>query len=125
MQEADAAILAAQNALAEARASVERLTRNVRIKRIACADAISNWQRSFPPIDRCTMVRQQIAADQARRLADAPPVDPNAPPERSYIDRAASYASGGTADDFARKFFRNGGCHRGGLPRSMVGRKVR
>jgi hypothetical protein len=126
---AEAAIAAAERqvrkaelALDGARAVVVRAQRTVKATRSDLAQALAAWQRGLTPRTPEAVAREQIAANQAYKLAVvngeiAPPEQPRI--GRSAVDVTAHYGHGGSIDGSRGSAFR-----RGSFPASARGRRI-
>jgi hypothetical protein len=127
-QEANAAILKAQNRLGEARIVIQRRRDATAKARAALATAITVWQCGLPPYSREQLVRDHLRSEQEKRRQR---IEGGIPPEvkpvgKSAIDRRAAYSTDNSAEGFARK--RNAveggdGARRGAFPKSMMNQR--
>jgi hypothetical protein len=120
--EASNAVLAAHNALGEARIAYRKSQEATRAARAALATSITVWQTGQPPYTREDMTRDFIRgsnAARAQRAANGTPPQAKAI-GKSYIDRAAAYDRDNSAEGAARSRMQTGS-HRGAFPKSMKG----
>ncbi len=119
-QEANQAILKAQNRLGNARIKIN-VTRDATAKaRAKLADAITEWQSGAKPYTREALVRDHIRASneaRAQRVAQGIPPQVKAV-GRSAIDRSAAYSKDYSAEGAARSRMQVG-ARRGAFPSSM------
>jgi hypothetical protein len=65
------------------------------------AKAVTDFQASFPPITRDTLMKDYFASERARK-ASGQTAQPQSRPGNSYYDRARFYGGRGDANDFVR-----------------------
>jgi hypothetical protein len=104
-----------------ARAHVVTCQTAVRVKRQSVAAAIANGRASFPIISREQLVRQELAANQAHKLALARgEIEPAEAPRiaNSIVGRTAAYGRGTDTNAFMHGQLRTG-FRRGGTTRRL------
>jgi hypothetical protein len=115
------AVNEAEAAFIAARTHVVTCQTAVRVKRKSVAAAIANWQASFPIISREQLMRQELGANQAHKLAFARgEIEPAEAPRiaNSIVDRAAAYGRGTDTNAFMHGQLRTG-FRRGGTTRRL------
>jgi hypothetical protein len=121
-QEANNAILAAQNRLGEARIKINVARDSTARARAALASAITIWQTGLPPYTHENLIRDHLRSEQAKRKAR---IEGGVPPEykpvgKSALDRAAAYSRDHTPEGAVRSRMQIG-ARRGAFPKSMQG----
>jgi hypothetical protein len=120
-QEANDAVLAAENALGEARFALRRAQENTKAARAAVANAVTIWQTGLPVYSAERNVRDHLKQSQEARRIRVEQGGPTATarPGKSYLDRAAKYGRDNSPEGAARSRMQHG-AHRGAFSRSEV-----
>lgn len=113
-QEANNAVLAAENKLGAARITLRNRQAETKAARSALATSISIWQTGLPAYTAEMNVRAHLKASQEARRKRIEQGGPSAttPPGKSYLDRAAKYGRDHSPEGAARSRMQNG-AHRG------------
>jgi hypothetical protein len=119
-QQANDAVLAAENNLGNARLALRHAQETTKSARAANANAITIWQCGLPVYTSEMNVRDFLKSQQAarrERIAQGGPAA-TTPPGKSYLDRAAKYGRDNSAEGAARSRMQHG-AHRGAFPTSQ------
>jgi len=124
-QEANNAILAASNRVAEARASLTVRRRETATARAALANAITIWQTGLPPYTREQLIRDHLRSEQEKRRQR---IEGGIPPQvkivgKSAIDRAAAYSHDNSPEGAVQSRMQGNGRRRGAYPKNMLHQK--
>ena len=121
-QEANRAVLDAQNRLGQARINIDIARDKTAKARAKLANAITVWQTGLPPYTQEQLVRDHLRSEQEKRRQR---IEGGIPPEykpvgKSALDRAAAYSRDHTPEGAVRSRMQIG-ARRGAFPKSMQG----
>ncbi len=121
-QEANRAVLDAQNRLGESRIQINLARDKTKRARAKLAAAITAWQEGAPPYTQEQLVRDHLRSEQEKRRQR---IEGGIPPEykpvgKSALDRAAAYSRDHTPEGAVRSRMQIG-ARRGAFPKSMQG----
>jgi hypothetical protein len=123
-QEANNAVLAAQNRLGEARININLARENTKRARGKLAAAITAWQNGATPYTQEQLVRDHLRSEQEKRRQR---IEQGVPPQvkrvgKSALDISAAYSRDNTPEGAVRSRMQIG-ARRGAFPKSMQGQK--